>query len=268
MFGGIEVDGTRIQLTAADSAIFDIETVPDKALAVQVLESQYVESPLVSTKPLDDRFEDLMEAYQAKEGSTFLPLCYHRPIAICLLVCNKNLEKITLEEWTLDKECLDGAKGQDEAEAEIVKKFWRFTETFPGRMVTFNGRGFDFPVLEYRALKLGLPLVRYMEDSRKSFRHRYGRQTDLRDIMSNYGAVRMFGGLDAVSKGLGLAGKGDGVHGEDVLGMFEQGKFKEIREYCTHDVFLTYWVYIKYSILSGRIKPADGAKLIEEGCKV
>ena len=72
-------------------------------------------------------------------------------------------------------------------------------------LVTFNGRGFDLPVLETRAMKYGIPLARYFANQELRQTYRGSRYIDLYhfdlcDFLSNFGAVYRRGSLDLLAK--------------------------------------------------------------------
>ena len=99
-------------------------------------------------------------------------------------------------------------------------------------LVSFNGRGFDAPVIEATALRLNVPIPTLMS---KRFRGRYdaGHQ-DVADYLSNHGAVGMVS-QDLWCQSIGLPGKG-AVCGADVAGLVAAGRTAEVRDYCLADV--------------------------------
>jgi predicted PolB exonuclease-like 3'-5' exonuclease len=117
------------------------------------------------------------------------------------------------------------------------------------RLVTFNGRCFDMPLLELAAFRYGYsPPDEYLDT-----RNRYKTPAiDLLDVLSNFGACRMDGGLDLLAKMIGMPGKMD-VKGEDVYRMYLEGKLQEINDYCLCDTLDTYFVFLRTRILAGYI---------------
>jgi hypothetical protein len=99
-------------------------------------------------------------------------------------------------------------------------------------LVSFNGRGFDAPVIEATALRLNVPIPALMT---KRFRGRYdaGHQ-DVADYLSNHGSVGMVS-QDLWCQSIGLPGKG-AVCGSDVAGLVAAGRIAEVRDYCLADV--------------------------------
>jgi predicted PolB exonuclease-like 3'-5' exonuclease len=135
--------------------------------------------------------------------------------------------------------------------------------------VSWNGGGFDLPVLHYRALKHGIEAPRYWEtgDSDRDFRwnnylNRYhSRHTDLMDVLSGYQA-RASASLDQVALLLGFPGK-LGMSGDKVWDKFRDGAIGEIRNYCETDVLNTWLVYLRYERMRGNLDAAGLAREFE-----
>jgi 3'-5' exonuclease len=124
------------------------------------------------------------------------------------------------------------------------------------RCVTWNGRGFDLPLLSLHALADGLDFSWY-----ESRRHRFPNYKtplwhyDMQEQLGDYGAVRL--GLDRVAKLLGL-GK-QGMHGADVFEALAQGRREEVLAYCMNDTLITYLIYLRWSQTHGAAKGAAEA---------
>ena len=194
-----------------------------------------------------------MEIFKEKTGSEFLPVCFHRVVSISAVMADgfgKFLRVSTL----------DG-----ENERDKIAKFLAFIEDFNPRLVSFNGRGFDLPMIMARAMCYDLSAAAYFEtndrDNNKSkwenYRSRYdGRfHLDLLDHISDFGAVRGLK-LDHICASVGLPGKYD-VHGDQVLQLYYGGEQAKIDEYCRSDVLNTYWLFLKYELLRGKITKDD-----------
>jgi len=194
-----------------------------------------------------------MEIFKEKTGSEFLPVCFHRVISISAVMADgfgRFLRVSTLE---------------GENERDKIAKFLAFIEDFNPRLVSFNGRGFDLPMIMARAMCYDLSAAAYFEtndrDNNKSkwenYRSRYdGRfHLDLLDHISDFGAVRGLK-LDHICASVGLPGKYD-VHGDQVLQLYYGGEQVKIDEYCRSDVLNTYWLFLKYELLRGKITKDD-----------
>lgn len=194
-----------------------------------------------------------MEIFKEKTGSEFLPVCFHRVVSISAVMADgfgRFLRVSTLE---------------GENERDKIAKFLAFIEDFNPRLVSFNGRGFDLPMIMARAMCYDLSAAAYFEtndrDNNKSkwenYRSRYdGRfHLDLLDHISDFGAVRGLK-LDHICASVGLPGKYD-VHGDQVLQLYYGGEQAKIDEYCRSDVLNTYWLFLKYELLRGKITKDD-----------
>lgn len=123
-------------------------------------------------------------------------------------------------------------------EKEILQKFWEFASKVD-QLVTFNGRGFDVPFLMLRSAMLGIkPSKNLMGNRFDSKMH-----LDLLEQLSFYGGFRKFN-LDFYCHGFGIkTPKSKDVSGAEVKTMYEEGRIKEIAEYCGRDIYATYQLY-------------------------
>ncbi len=129
-------------------------------------------------------------------------------------------------------------------------------------LVSWNGSGFDLPVLNYRALRHGVRAHRYWEvgETDREFRYNnylsrfHWRHIDLMDVLSGYGASGR-GSLDTVAQLLGLPGK-LGIGGAHVWSSFQRGELAAIRDYCETDVLNTYLIYLRFQLIRGELEPA------------
>jgi 3'-5' exonuclease len=212
--------------------VFDMESVINETLVRDVFHPDLPPAVAVSRVKMK---------YLEETGSDFLPLVYHCPVSIAIAkfsVEPDNTLTLTSPPTNILPNPVDSiSPGRDTMywTDYLVKTFWSCAEQWDGVLISFNGRGYDLPVLEMHAMRLGLACPKYFKDSKTSFRHRYGRHIDLMDLMSNYGAARRLGGLDAFLKFLGLPGK-SGIAGKDVDGLWAAGKYDEIDQYCREDV--------------------------------
>jgi DNA polymerase elongation subunit (family B) len=130
-------------------------------------------------------------------------------------------------------------------EAEMLTQFWDVAKHYDS-IATFNGRGFDVPFLYLRSAQLDVPI------SRKDwlgYRFATEPHCDLADQLTFYGvsgrdgAARKFN-LDFYCKAFGIESpKGHGVTGMDVGRLLEEGRYREIAEYCLRDVVATVKLY-------------------------
>lgn len=218
---------------------FDIETVPDTDLGRSLWELEGLSD--------EDVGNAMMFRQQQRTGSDFLPLHQHRIVAISVALRTRD----TFRVWTLG----DAASPED----EIVRRFFDGLERYAPTLVSWNGSGFDLPVLNYRALKHGIQAPRYWEigDTDRDFRYNnylgrfHWRHIDLMDVLAGYQA-RARAGLDQVAMMLGFPGK-LGMSGDKVWATWLEGGVQDIRDYCETDVLNTYLVYLRFQHMRGHL---------------
>ncbi len=222
---------------------FDIETVPDTELGEKLLGLNDIAS------------EDVAKAMQFKSmqdrGTDFLPLYQHRVVAISVAWRSAEGFKV----WSLGEE--------DSDEKELVQRFYDGIEKFSPDLVSWNGSGFDLPVLHYRALLHDVQAPRYWEmgDNDREFRFNnymsryHWRHVDVMDVLAGFNN-RARAGLDVIATMLGFPGK-MGMSGAKVWDSFREGHIAEIRNYCETDVLNTYLVYAKFQFMRGILDAAD-----------
>lgn len=219
---------------------FDIETVPD----VETGRRLYGLGDLS-----DKECGRAMFAIRREETgeSEFLKHHLHRVVAISAVMRHADNVKV----WSLGDET--------SSEAEIIRRFYDGLERYTPTLVSWNGSGFDLPVLHYRSLKHGISAPRYwdMGQNDSSFRYNnylsrfHERHTDLKDVLSAY-QPRATVPLDEISALLGFPGK-MGRSGADVWDQHLAGKIGEIRDYCETDALNTYLVYLRYELIRGHL---------------
>jgi len=222
---------------------FDIETVPDVEAGRQLLELDGLSDEDVATAMTFKR--------QQAVGHDFLPLHQHRVVAISVTFRTADTFKV----WSL------GDEGS--GEAELVKRFFDGVDRYTPDLISWNGGGFDLPVLHYRALKHGIQAPRYWEngESDRDFKwnnylSRYHwRHLDLMDVLANFNN-RAFAKLDEIAVMLGFPGK-LGMSGDKVWDKYLEGGIKEIRDYCETDVLNTWLVYLRFEFMRGNLDAKD-----------
>ena len=195
---------------------------------------------------------------RTKHGSDFLPVLYHIPISIAVgLVEGYHLKEISM---------LAVGYGATVAEHEewIVRHFWRLVDV-GHTLVTWNGRGFDLPVLELAAFRYGIPAPKYWVGGTKGPRYRYSEEYhyDVADVLCNSGAVPRMRLGDMLIL-LGHAGKGE-IDGSKVQQIWEDGRHEDIDAYCQRDVISTWAIWIKLEMIRGRMTPEQYAEVCRAG---
>lgn len=149
-----------------------------------------------------------------------------------------------------------GVVGKGESEEGILRAFVEIFEERSPRIIGWNTRGFDLPVIAHRCMRYGISWPWYYSDVRgKSPRYRYSGECslDLMDMLSDHGSSRKQT-MDSIARLVGLPGKLD-TSGSDVAKLFAEGKREEIDRYCLQDVAQTTAVYLRYELLRGKLTP-------------
>jgi predicted PolB exonuclease-like 3'-5' exonuclease len=161
--------------------------------------------------------------------------------------------------------------GDEQAgERELVQRFFDGLEHYAPTLVSWNGSGFDLPVLNYRALAHGLSAARYWEvgDGDRDFRYNnylaryHWRHVDLMDVLSAYGASGR-ASLDHIAQLLRLPGK-LGMSGADVWPAYRRGDIAAIRNYCETDALNTYLIYLRFQVLRGGLDAKQHAHEVQQ----
>jgi 3'-5' exonuclease len=181
---------------------------------------------------------------------SFPPLFANRPVAIGVMVLTEGYELARLD--TL-------GSGQDEG--ALLAEFSALMASLRPHLVTWNGRGFDLPVLALRSLRQGLSWPWYYRE--RDYRYRYSEEghLDLGDFLSDHGAGRMIS-LDGAARLIGLPGK-DGMDGSQVEGLWSSGQLEAVERYCLADVVQTAFLFLRSRLLKGQLDRAGYGRLAE-----
>jgi predicted PolB exonuclease-like 3'-5' exonuclease len=136
-------------------------------------------------------------------------------------------------------------------EARLLADFVRFVDERRPDLVTWNGRGFDLPVIAARCLRHGIPFRHYYESKDVRYRYTADGHHDLMDFLSDFGASKS-AKLDAVARLVGMPGK-VGVEGKDVGPMVAAGRLAEVQAYCLSDVVQTAAVALRLDLVRGAL---------------
>jgi predicted PolB exonuclease-like 3'-5' exonuclease len=226
-----------------NTIVFDIETIPDLEQGRR----------LYNLNGLNDAetYTAMTLMRRQENNSEFLPLYLHK--IVCISLAYRYEDKLKI--WSLG--------GENQSEPDIIERFFEGINKYIPALVTWNGSGFDLPVLHYRMLFHGIKAPRYWEvgDGDSTFRwnnylNRYHyRHLDLMDILAAYQS-RANAPLDAIATILGLPGK-MGMHGGQVWDYYSQNKLKQICDYCETDVLNTYLVYLRFEWIRGNLNSIE-----------
>ena len=148
-----------------------------------------------------------------------------------------------------------GVLGENKEEHEILSDFAKFIEERRPTLVTWNGRGFDMPVIGARCLRHGVPLRQYYGSRDMRYRFSPEGHLDLMDYIADFGAAKP-AKLDIVARLIGMTGK-VGVAGKDVGPMIHAGRIQEVRNYCLCDVIQTAAIFLRVQLLRGELDRAS-----------
>ena len=230
--------------------VFDIESVADGALVSRL---RYPGQDLGPGEAVARYRAELV----AETGKDFIPYTFQLPVSLVIA-------KVSRDFSLADLVALDEKESRPH---EIVRLFWDGWRRY-GRpqLVTFNGRGFDLPLLELCAFRYGISIPDWYAEDARSFeqpRNRYNTAAhlDLHEWLTNNGASRFTGGLSLAANLLGKPGKTE-VAGHMVQDLWDAGKAADIHEYCRGDVLDTYFVFLRSRVLAGDIDLAREQALI------
>lgn len=218
--------------------VFDIETVPDVDSGRRLYDLDGLSDEDVAKSMYQLR-------RQQANGSEFLRHHLHQIVAISVTLRSRDSFKV----WSLGDE--------NSSEKEILQRFFDGLDRYTPTIVSWNGGGFDLPVMHYRSLLHGVVAPRYWDHGNDDRDFKYNnylnrfhyRHTDLMDVLAAY-QMRANAPLDEIASMCGFPGK-MGMSGAKVWDEYASGNIKGIRDYCETDVLNTYLVYLRYELISG-----------------
>lgn len=220
--------------------VFDIETVPDLDTGRRLY-------PEIATLGDDDALTALTVIREAEAGNSFMRLPLHK--IACLSFLWVSDEQFSLKSLSLDQM----------SEDKILTTFFRaFTKKPAPTLVSWNGAGFDLPVLLYRALHHKLSAPTLFNSQAPNYLYKYGdAHVDLMEklALGNYSHKQK---LDTVASLCGFAGKGE-VDGSQVVPMVRAGQWDKLTTYCESDVLNTWLIYLRWQLLTGKFSPDEVA---------
>ncbi len=233
-----------------DVIVFDSETIPDAQAARQLLGKPELN---------DIEARDALSAYflEKTDGKNDFPRQpFHQVVAISYahLIAEPGEEGMEL----VIRQIASGGE-PDSCETELLEGFFNLIEKRAPQIVSFNGRGFDIPVLKYRAMVHSLSCPRWFSEGDKwnnydtRFSHKY--HLDLLEVLSDFGASARCS-MHEVASAFGVPGKLD-TAGDDVRAMYEAGEIEAIRNYCETDVCTTLLTFLRWQRFTGSL--SEGA---------
>jgi predicted PolB exonuclease-like 3'-5' exonuclease len=224
--------------------VFDIETVPDVTAIRRT-----------NDVPPDMADGEVAAWYahtrRVATGSDFAPLYLQKVVAIGCAIRDGTKFRI-------------GSVGDlADDEPELIRRFFELIDRFTPQLVSWNGSGFDLPVLHHRALIHGVTAARYWDwgDDDREFRYNnylsryHSRHLDVMDVLAAY-QPRANAPLDAMARLCGFPGK-LGMDGSAVAAAVAAGQLAEVRNYCETDVLNTYLLYQRFRLMRGELAAAE-----------
>ena len=222
--------------------VFDVESIADGHLVSQI---RYPGDGLDANQAIERYRAELMEKYQ----SEFIPYTFQIPISVAVMKVDDNFQLMDIA--TLDE--------PEYRPHLLTRQFWSGWEHYQcPTWVSFNGRSFDLPLMELAAFRYGVSVPHWFNIFDKSWEQRRARYNplshiDLQDMLTNHGATRFTGGLNLVANLLGKPGK-MGIAGHMVQDLYDEGQVKRINDYCRCDVLDTYFVFLRFSVMTGQLE--------------
>ncbi len=228
---------------------FDIETVPE----IVGLRRRHDIGPTVDDPGVLAWFA---QRRRTATGSDFMPNHLQQVVAIACAMKDGDGFRV----WSIGE--------PSDAEPELIRRFFDGIERYTPQLVSWNGGGFDLPVLQHRALIHGIRAARYWEwgDDDRDFRYNnylsryHTRHLDLMDVLAQY-QPRGGAGLDAMARLCGFPGK-IGMDGAEVAGAVAAGRIADVRSYCECDALNTYLLYQRFRLLRGELDATAYAREI------
>ena len=219
--------------------VFDIETIPDIDGCRRIYDLHGLSD--------DDVARAVFQMRRQQSGTDFLRHHLHRIVAISAVLRSRDQFKV----WSLGT--------NESTEQDLLQRFFSGIERYTPRLVSWNGGGFDLPVIHYRSLLYPINAGHYWETGQNDNSFRYNnyqsrfheRHTDLMDVLAGFQA-RANAPLDEIAGLCGFPGK-MGMSGAGVWDAYQRGEIQAIRDYCETDVLNTFLVYLNFERSRGNL---------------
>jgi len=219
--------------------VFDIETIPDIDGCRRLYDLHGLSD--------DDVAKAVFHKRRQQANTEFLRHHLHKVVAISAVLRTRDQFKV----WSLGD--------LESSEQDLLERFYSGIERYTPRLVSWNGGGFDLPVIHYRTLLYPINAGHYWENGQNDTSFRYNnylsrfheRHTDLMDVLAGY-QPRASAPLDEIASLCGFPGK-MGMDGSKVWDSYARGDIQAIRDYCETDVLNTFLVYLNYQRSRGQL---------------
>jgi 3'-5' exonuclease len=138
-----------------------------------------------------------------------------------------------------------------DCEEDMLRSFVKYVSDKRPTLVSYNGRGYDLPVIIARCLKYGIQFPYYFGSKDLRYRYSTAGHFDVADVLTEFGAC-WTSKLDVLTKLIGLPGK-LGVDGSEVAHLIAAGELAKVQAYCKCDVAQTMGLFIRLQHIMGTI---------------
>ncbi len=220
--------------------VFDIETVPD----IDGCRRLYNLHGLAD----DDVAKAVLHKRRQQANTELLP--HHLYQVVCISAVLRSHDQFKV--WSLGDLASE--------ESDLLQRFYSGIERYTPDLVSWNGSGFDLPVIHYRSLLYPVKALHYWENGSNDSSFQYNnylnryheRHTDLMDVLAAY-SPHANAPLDEIASLCGFPGKMN-MSSDKVWDAYLDGNIKSIRDYCETDVLNTYLIYLNYERNRGNIE--------------
>ena len=219
--------------------VFDIETIPDTESCSALTGCD--------NSDIGALRQSLTDYHLNITGgkNDFLRQPFHKVVAISYLIAKISKENRYERYDIVD---IGSMESEESDEKRLVEGFFDIMMRYRPRLVSFNGRTFDLPVLKYRAMAhcISGEYLYKTGDRWNNYMQRYSQEwhCDLLEQLSDYGASARIK-MHEVCAVLGIPGK-FGVSGDKVSDLYDSGEINKIQDYCETDVLNTYLIYLRH----------------------
>jgi len=120
-------------------------------------------------------------------------------------------------------------------EKSLLERFWEIVERKRPRLVSFNGRAYDGPILMLRSAQLGVVPTQNLCGNRFNL----GQHVDLDEVFTFHGSWREHYKLDYWCRRFDVESPKGSIDGSQVARAYREGRIEEIGEYCLRDTRAT-----------------------------
>lgn len=226
--------------------VFDIETIPDIDGCRRLYDLHGLSD--------DDVAKAVLHMRRQTANTEFLRHHQHKIVAISAVLRTRDQFRV----WSLGD--------PESTEEDLLQRFFSGIERYTPTLVSWNGNGFDLPVIHYRSLLYPINAAHYWENGQNDSSFRYNnylsryheRHTDMMDVLAGF-SPQANAPLDEIASLCGFPGK-MGMSGAHVWKTYLEGDIQSIRDYCETDVLNTYLVYLNYQRNRGNLDQTQYAQ--------